>query len=721
MKLEDLPSDVLSLIFRGPTSWTAIELWKSGSRLLQAKMKNRGVEEVDMEAHRRFSRHVALPACLLEFQLRQLKIRLQNTPFAPQHLQSFIKKLNRSLRSLNLSGPGMLEAIFPLTLSDGRHFPMEQWRPQYVRIATSETDISALPDWSLIFPELETLTVGTPGAGSTTSPVLGDSIFACLPRSLTHLNIQESKKHGTFDSFEHLPPECRYLSLPQDALSPAALRLLPSNITHVGNSLTLEALMVLAADPSILPNLMAFPPIPPFEESTLFNHLISLGRRLPDSFKAVSLSSLPSSQIEVLPRGLVSLIINYSREGPCLNGKLLKSLPQTLRRLAVSDVDWSALDGETSWPSKLEHLCIETDAKFRAEYIYRFPRGLTSLSLNERGHRDTDTRGPADFKIDSLLALGRSALEGTENEVWRNMKAELLKKVETATGRFWKAQVTNYIAAVEKGALFGLPLGLIEFTIGPCIAIERMDFILPPQVVHFSMTLKRLGQTLSFWNLLPPSVFSISIDNPPWVPSYEFQDWEICKLSDPSACSFYHSNVSSLSIRESNKFHLPDHFFRCLPRNLRVLDVAIPAFLRAEKVGNLPTSLETLFLTAQVKEPVQIWLPKLPRSLKNLFTAANGVEGADLAFLPPNLERLETQLSKVTIDHLLTLPTSMRTFDIRFTDESPSKEHLTEEQLFVLAPLCSRIGLLRSLNKDQVVAKINEERSAWLRPRAMES
>lgn len=705
MKLEDLPTDVLSHIFRGPTSWAAIVLWKSGSRVLQAKMKNHGVEEVELEAHSRFSGHIALPTCLLEFALRKLSIKIQPRSNAPENLPFFINNLNRGLKSLELSGPGMLETIFPLTPKYATFFEIQAPRGKIYR--SSDVDLRTLPDWTPIFPELLTLKVGMPGALSTTSPVLGDYVFACLPRSLTEIDIQESKDCGTFASFEHLPPECRSLALPSEILSPAALRLLPPRITSIGASLSIDAIQALAADPCILPNLSAFPLFPSHE---LVN--VSRGSLLTDKVKSLDMQVLPESWIGLLPRGLTSLSLEYSYDLFCLSGPLFKALPAGLLHLSVPDVDWSAI-GDHPWPSTLERMSILNDRNMRLDHIYRFPRSLTYLSFNASAASKTDTQGPKDFDIESLLALGRSALEGTENQVWRAMKVKLTKQVETATGRYWKAQLTKYISAVEKGALFGLPLGLIEFKMGGCYAIEQVDIMLPPQVAHFTMTLKRLGHKLAFWNLLPPSLVSVSIENQPWMPSMEYQDWEFSKLATPSACAFYHSNVSFVSLGESNKYHFPDAFFRCLPKNLRKLEIRhFPNYLRPEKLKDLPPALESLQCGA-VKGPVREWLVNLPHSLKTLIAVTTDAVGEDLAFLPPRLNHLELRLSNVTIEHLLALPASMCSFDIRTIDKSLAEGYLTPENLHVLAPLCACLGNLRALNKDQARALIKEATTKW--------
>lgn len=706
MSLADLPSEVLSLILSSPSfSWAAIEFWKCGDRRLNSKLALRGVESIWLQAQQN-SLPQALPKCLSQFRLRSLSISARQGVSNPDGLHDFFKSLNPGLKSLSFTGKGAVEAIFPVTPKEGEFTPDRQpWdfggRSNIV-YNVENLNLSQLHDWSITFPELEELKVGLLGALRTVSPVLGDYIFPFLPRSLIALDISYTKSSGFFENFEHLPTPLRILYLPAYVIKPSHLRQLPKTLTSIGDSLTPNALLELATEPQILPNLEIFPNLgTEGNGEEIIDSCHSQNKMLPQALKALYLAiELPA--LKILPSTLTSLEVENVRD----IAQYLPVLPRQLERIKLSNANWNKIEASHIWPPNLTHLHLTCDILFGPRQFHLLPRALTTLIANDMAHAGTSTKPASDLNVEAIMALGISLLSESESTKWSSLKEELRKKVETATGRYWKSQLDNYISMVESGALFGLPLHLTNLQLGPLYEIEAFDLVFPPRVSHLLLEFKTPFDRISFWNLLPPSLTSLVSQSTAWIPSQAPKSWSICQLADPSACTFYHSNVSHFEFWDTNKLNSPFCFLKALPRNLRSLEIHFDSIYRQAEVLTLPPKLERLLYTAIVPSPE--WCATLPPTLRTLENLR--MKGAHLATLPPKIEQLKVIIKDVTLDMLLALPPTMQC--LLPSQPSSSQEnslYLTDVQWLALAPLCVSFGRVRERSKAELLKIIEKQ------------
>lgn len=673
MRLADLPPEALALILDN-LSQSVIELWKSGDSTLRSLMKRGGVSSLDLN-HEAFDSPVRWPRCLKEFRLRSLSVECVHALCTTSTLRKELRSLHSDIKELALSFPDASKALFGLTgpkTLEAIDSDEESTQPPSKRSKHAEDsdDKAALHDyacnWDLVWPKLERLRLASRAeyyhdSGLQLSPL---HAFACLPRSLLHLELETQTFATPFTDFSTLPPYLQTLKLLPDILTESDLPLLPKTITDLGNSVDEASLVLFAEDPNLLPNLADIP-LPSGMEAG--DGLPSLSERVyddrdlqwPERLQHLSILEYSSEQIfskdTPLPTNLKTLTIALSSSTFDLTRNYLETtFPKHLTKLRVNRMCLDDGIESSMWPKTLTILELNDD-NFGPYAFHKLPRTLTELNLDCMEDRDEEYRPLPPFKISEALEHGVRMIKAEEAALWETLKTQLIKQGD----QFPSGNASEYIEYVESGHLFGLPLTLRTMRV--CVFAYRHECVLtlPPQVQDLEIESSKTTRTPAFWSRLPPSLVDVIMDRAQIGDMETLDHWDALFTSDPKDCALYRSKfIQSFEYSTSR-----DDVWRCckyLPRSLLTLIFSAYKSKRLVEIGkfDLPPNLTRLEVNVQstsYKNLVDI----LPATLTWLNVSSARIPGRTLSQLPPRLIHLRCEFEEVTLEHLLAMPKTL--------------------------------------------------------------
>lgn len=674
--LENLPVEVLANILNGAFSWAAIELWKTGSSTIRAKLANGGIRELALVDLRPGSLS-QWPQCINEFRLRSLSFQVSSTSTDTTMLHAHLRSLDSGLQRLVLHIPGAAGAIFGRHLksadSDAPSLSPPIKRPKTGR-SGSRTQDEAFEYWDLnaTHAVLEHLELVDPIFAF--SEIVG---FSRLPRALHTLKVLLRPGLRNW-SLAELPPNLTSLSLPFSSIDAAALEtMLPKSLTHLsGDSLGHDALLALAKSPRLLPHLERFPE----SESRLqpiYTTLMDFKVPLPYNLHSLVLHGEEEEPQEIeLPNKLRVLSAVRKLQSQDLDSATLKQyLPTTLTELHANEINWKAVTTSV-WPSTLTKISVVRDGKFNAQCFALLPRGLQHLNIGSsfpmlpHGKKGT----LAEFKASSILIL-----QENDRETWSKWKqTELFRSLKQGYAQL--AEISRYTDQVDSGALCGLPLSLTKLSMFHMPKALAKVLVLPPSLRELSVEEGNDALLLNpIWTLLPRSFTSMSLEELDTIPTNPN-----ILTAEPSSSSalFKMQNITRLVISASSS-SLMELLIPCLPRSLRFFELeANSEEVDAAVLRHLPPKLEGLFLGSIALRRSVDWTLGLPRSITYFSIDETSLHGPELAHLPPQLETLTAPIN-ACLEHITTLPRNLRKLELvkpLSNAEKWSEDELTHEQ-----------------------------------------
>lgn len=619
-----------------------------------------------LETDKYFRGEVRLPQCLKEFRLHTLKVSTFR-PFSDlEASRSLLSQLHSGLQCLELPFKGAAEVFFvdeSKTSSDasdsddaGVEFePSPPKRPKLQEGEVEEANGGKGPlNMGLLFPNLTSFTGHDRWSPST---------FARLPRHLSSFScwvIGNINDPASVEHFKALPPNLTSFSTEMQ-FPATVLDILPSSLTYLSpDALGMAEAVYLAKNPHILPNLVEFPCVTSsFDHglpSVLDRMLTLLGGRLPDNMSSVEAYDIAPERIfAALSKNVLFLLTTGTSSPFHLTDQLIRtSLPKSLTTLKVGSINWDGVSSNI-WPSTLITLTIFNDSAAGPAQFHRLPRSLLYLTINvELSLQEPSIKGMTPEEEAQLFSLGQASLAGPEKESWSVAKQALLgRRIDP-----WNA-AEDYIAHVEKGGLYGLPLGLLELTLSCYAGNIPNEVLLPPHLHTLYLYYERpLIHSDNFFRLLPPSLTRTI------VPS----------LAKPSTWKVFQADKDSSiasTLRDSTR--ITDLSWMCkedispytafLPRSLRTLDASSQQTLSEAQLADLPPKLESLHvkLKALPADPGQ-WLSALPRGLLYLRVSmphGTWFDGKYVQFLPPRLETLIFCVRNLTLAQFWSLPRTL--------------------------------------------------------------
>lgn len=241
MLLHELPADILSQILDGETSWTSIELWKTGCPYMRSKLTKSAIRNVDLMSNN-YNERCVWPKCLKEFKLTSLSLSCRKwfslLDGADSDLCQEISQLHKGLKCLSLNFLGLRNQFFGSNDEETKtpseidlDAPPTSKRPMLEPPSDSAHKIRL--DLRSTHPELEYLQLvdeeeeGHPDKGSDayheefpegepvrpTIPLKG-RLLSSLPASLTALHLDGDYELWEGANWEQLLPNLAHFSAP---------------------------------------------------------------------------------------------------------------------------------------------------------------------------------------------------------------------------------------------------------------------------------------------------------------------------------------------------------------------------------------------------------------------------------------------------------------------------------------------------------------------------
>lgn len=701
MRLQDLPPEVMAHVLKGRfTSASVLELWKSGDRALMAKMANGGVQEVYLKSVYPRDDPATWPRCLKEFRLRILNVK-QFMSFGPiDALKEEIKLLHPGLKSLKLDIEGAYGLFFPddqdeneSSDEDSDEDSDDDYAPTPKRIKVNDVSTPLL-DLRVLFKELESFSLG-----DRLRTYFMASDLPLLPPSLTAFRVYTIRMKENSE-LASLPPGLTSLRLMGRVIAPEHLPFLPKSLTQLEG-------FKYSLIPEFVDHRPELPNLTKIGTSNAKLHVRENGyllRRKVDGKFVINQERYHLTDLEnakdafsALPIGTKYLRTTSSECVPITHEVLTKHFPASLTELIVERVDWKDISANL-WPKTLTRFTVYDDDQTGHHQFHQMPRSLTYLMINLYRHSKASVADSDDLPF---LEIGRTSL-ASELEVWTQRKLCLRKYASESE----QSRVEQYIAGVEKGSLFGLPLGLLNLSLGPSAHQCPLELILPPRLTRLILTAWNSLQHKNFFERLPTSLAHLSFSQYHSTASDDLEDddfdvKEVIESDDVTPgtidfCRLLPPSLRSLTLDGINYKDLP--YLRALPSSLESLIIgnvtALPQLVKSDLSGLVDPLSDSKRWDG--------WLAALPRSLKHLKLGDTHFFNHHLAELPPTLETLCVGLDR-SVDDLWALPRTLRTI----TNANPTRTKQTarrESPLFELSTYVRTLGKVWSLKPN--VAKV---------------
>ena len=494
MKLSDLPPELLRGILNGPQSCGAvITLWKAGDRILNAKLVNNGVTDVDLVDDRRDSSS-RWPQCLKSFRLGRLSISCRNPSFCTPDILHELQQLSPALKVLQLYFPGV-EALLPVEdqYNDLSHSHDDQPpAPKRSQTAPNDAHHTAMWDIGQTWPSLEQLALGRNSLrnvyGNQGESELGSRALMLLPRGLTYLSLPWSRIHPLPGM---LPPGLKTLHVSPYSLGDDDLHHLPKSLTDIMLSVDDKGLALLNQERDLLPNLKQFPIIDldfiNMEVGEYFSESLETLSWPPNMLELICYASDDDAVFEELPSAMTSLTVISHDETPILRPSVIHCLPRGLTYLSIVQLEWTNIDVST-WPSTLIDFAILDGTIFNADHFCLLPRNLKTFSIQycerlEGAEAEIDLNPLPPHRFEALFSLGRESLSTDTH--WTSIK----RLIQTKNSSVHGMTAETYISSIESGQLYGLPLTLTSLSLPEEFQPLQKSLLLPPRLSY----LQRIG------------------------------------------------------------------------------------------------------------------------------------------------------------------------------------------------------------------------------------
>lgn len=534
MNFANFPSEVLDHILCSfDVSYLIVELWKCGNRLLIKKLSE-CVTSVNLKRDR--GARMKPPRLLAQLSnLRRLSIYAYNILFrSPLSWPALISSLPSSLKAIRLAS---VDARFAF-----KNFAPD-WtdqQPKYI-LTTYERGSSEFIDLAKLFPHLEELKIGesygaymvndtdlaalpsTLTTLETSAITLNESTKGILPRSLRHLRgyLDPQLPRGTIDpelfkSWRDALPELEEVrGIPLNCLDASWL---PVTVKIVRSEFySLDAHLALSLPP-FLQTLTVNAITAPNWQDLLPQGLVKLEMgelrilpRLPDSIRAISCqrpfdcfldgTEANNSPLATFwPSKLVHLEILSLRDS--LESRL-KSLPATLKHLAVDMGELRSLDGSLL-PPHLTSLDVYSGGQGRSVSLSSLPPSLTSF-FGTYVLLDDDVALPNALREIDFHPLRHS--DSLVRPPW-NFPRTLTKLVAYQWAREWMQYLPNSLETMNIKRL-------IRMTYLPNITADQVFKSLPPNLTYLCIhdddraTMENFNEvfTEDCFSSLPPLIY----------------------------------------------------------------------------------------------------------------------------------------------------------------------------------------------------------------------
>ena len=611
MSLLDLPAELVAQILSYDISWASVLLWKCGNRLLSAKLANGGVQDLSLRDN--FSVSLSRwPQFISQLSLRSFSYERPTEPGKDALVPRELRKLKGDrLTRVKINSNEAFGALFPEDPHEGS---------VGLACATSASscastgargpqdgDAGAILPLSVLWPRLETLKVTQPN-----EPLHGlkTGVIDQLPSSLTHLEISCFAKN----MIRLTPnlPQLRVIRLPSDWITREWIESLPLDncITDVGH----QAHFLKYLDH--FPNLQIFPvdfTLP--DAHRALKTMLSLSLKLPSTLTTLDLiDDAVLSLADRFPPNLSSLSLTFaehhliSLRAPFAT---LSFLPLT--SLSLSAIGWKLVADATFWPSSLTSFTVESKSSSEPAHFVLLPRTATRLNLGIDCYRSSMivNKEDEDTTIEELRAKGRSILDTVDKQRWSTLKRQLIEEGK----RPGAPDRTAEIEAIESGALFGLPLGLVSLELYSNTQYSILHPLLPPRVTKAEL---KLSEALTKVELFPASLDHL----------------ELAEVNHKST----HPTWSAFTAQGTPAPHPPTSL-----RTLRAM--TLNRMFAKGSVGDLyclASGLEDLRLRMGAVPDLSILLPRLPQTLTRLHIESGHSEVGSQwpSFLPRSITSL---------------------------------------------------------------------------------
>lgn len=651
MKLEELPVELLALLFEYGLYDAVIALWKSGSRLLRAKMANGGVGIMCLEIQRKNGIAV-LPQCLQEFHLRYLSIRSVRLYFAnPIRLHNELKKMKPSLKRLVLATDTSEIAFFGHHVKTEPEAAVDPENAENAAVINSNESLEPIIeawDWNNTFGALEELSIES---HSNDPLALTSEVIALLPRSLTTLKLFTCVELVPGIEYSILLPHLATFYLAHWTVTDENLTSLPRHVTSLsGSSITPEAHQMLADQSSqLFPNLVELDAViltkvPPPGNSSI----IASDGTWPTYITKLQVyeGDAGFSYNRTFPSRLVSLELHNAKFSPTIDW--IEALPETLESLKLAKIIWNDVTPSSkSWPSSLTSLVLLHSTDLDPFKYHLLPRTLKKLFVGPLKSAIAAADFTSTYDIRPALTAGLQRLQGVDHDLWLRKKQHMAELYRSSP---FEGKVSAYFQAVESGALFGLPLTLTELSLPLSLVYPDTVLVMPPETHTIACDFHTMFTRTKFWSLLPPSVTVLRSHHS----DDDGEPWEVLANDDPTQSAlFQHTTLRKLQMQ----LHLSESFGRWLERLPRSLEELHSGYVGSQRISAhdlgqyLPPHLQSLSLHCREVAPGNDWASMLPRNLEH-FSITAPLHGPDLKNLPPKLQTLRASLCCATLDHL---------------------------------------------------------------------
>lgn len=671
LKLYDLPDGVLARLLDGELSWAAIMLYKCGNVALNTRLCRGGITSIDMCDYEPKSTS-RWPRCLKEFRaLRSISLFRTSGPLATaKTLRAELSQLSPSLKSLKLRTADILKVFFNTSSKAQLVSVIDDEEPPTKRSKRHETKAGDAGDqiheerWNmdLAWPQLEELTLTD---SYTATATLTAADLALLPRSLTSFSCKQAICPSPDMSV--LPPRLRKLKLAEAGITVDALPTLPRSLTSLGHSLSRKAVAKWLQNPSLLPPAPSDRLFIDFcRYASAMSAIASGTLKWPENISVLSIQDPPYAEVmKDLPKEVTDLTILTLTKTQLVRIGLdwVKSCIAPMSKLTSLyidfDLQWNGIDAST-WPSTLTEMDFASGLNF-SDY-HRLPRSLTDLVCLDSTSLPSTRVRPT---VGELAEIGRQSLLNTHTQ-WETIK-ESLKKIGDA-------KTAQYIADVEAGHLYGLPLSLRSVTLARSEDRNLNEVLFPPLIERLDVSPDPIQMTSSMVSRFPPSLTVLNLSLQENARMLILDNIEALSSSDTASNAFYNlKNLSHLDL-DMDLLQNSGPVIKLIPRGILSLSLRmLKTRLEPEDLEHLPPNLVTLHLESLPSRVEKHWLYTIPRSVTRLSLQAM-VLGTDLVNLPPNVQTVSLAVYDATLDHVLTTPKSVRQFTLAHSNSRYSAQ-----------------------------------------------
>ena len=648
MQLQDLPIEILARILVGETSIEAIGLWMTWNRQMMAKLVNGAIQELEIGTLT-VNASTKWPQYLKLWKLKSLRISSlewhSDGQIGPL-IRAELRQLWSGLESLEIAGHGVewafeLQNAGPTKTSTSLLNPPEK----KAKLSDSTAEANITGDWNMniTHPHLTRLKIASSTAYNKLP--LNFGLITSLPQSLTHLDV--SGTYFKLDASEcaHLPPQLETLLLPSSRIiNEHCIGALPPSLTQVhtdgdaGACFTPEALLALARDPKvILPNLAVFPG--PCDVLMWYNLYHVAGDKWRSNILDMSIHSSrmlvqAKDYISELPKSWESAWRSGFHAAAPTALWLSEALPEALTKLSVDAINWKSDPSHDTWPATLTSFELRNDMIPQSNFS-SLPRNLKELTVKSIGYRPNRS---------ALLLQGQACLSGVDEQKWHQLKLELQSERDREPDHLQKTHFDQYIAEVEKGGLYGLPLTLERILVRAWSPVSCGITLYPPKLRSVdSFQTPKLGA--SALETLPPRSLTQLIVR------INRSDRILWPNAETGSESLKHSkSIKNMALDDPGNC-AGDHLLLWLPRDLYELSLH-SVISEIGILRTLPQHLRVLQITRPPPNPAVLWAEIMPRTLEVLHVPQWVLHGPDCSKMPARLERF---IAKVANDLSLSM------------------------------------------------------------------